>query len=205
MAQGLSQYATVWFDMAELETERRRRLGVEDWLLAGFRALVRQGPSGLRAEALARDLGTTKGSFYWHFSDVPTFRAEMLAYWAARAYGDVIAAVDLEPTPAARLLRLSVLAVSHRDPAYGGAALEPALRAWAREDAAVARAVAEMDARRVQYVKALCLAAGLSDPAFPLLLYAASAGYAGFDAGFAGVARAEAGMRALLRLAGING
>jgi AcrR family transcriptional regulator len=190
--------------MAEPVTERRKRLAGEDWLLAGFRALVRQGPSGLKAEGLARDLGTTKGSFYWHFADVPTFRAEMLAYWAARAYGDVIAQVEAAPSPAARLQKLALLAVSHRDPAYGGAAVEPALRAWAREDANVARAVAEMDGRRVNYVKALCLGAGVTDPALPHLLYAASTGYADFDQSAFGLADAEAGMLALLRMAGIG-
>ncbi|MFN3661424.1 TetR family transcriptional regulator [Yoonia sp.] len=45
----------------------------EDWLMAGFRALASHGPSALRAAALARDLGTTKGSFYWHFKDLPDY------------------------------------------------------------------------------------------------------------------------------------
>jgi AcrR family transcriptional regulator len=172
--------------------------------MAGFRALVRQGPSGLRAESLARDLETTKGSFYWHFADVPSFRAEMLALWATRAYGDVISQLDQVVSPQAKLTRLSVLAVSYRDPSYGGAALEPALRAWAREDANVARAVAEMDARRVNYVKSLCLACGLTNPDLPLLLYAASQGYDSLDNTTAGVVAAERGMRALLQMAGLQ-
>lgn len=188
--------------MTEPATAPRRRLGAQDWLMAGFRALVRQGPLGLKAESLARDLATTKGSFYWHFADVPAFRAEMLAHWATRAYGDVIAQVEAAPSPTARLCKLALLAVGHRDPAYGGLALEPALRAWAREDANVARAMAEMDARRVNYVKSLCLAAGLSDPALPHLLYAASAGYADLEQGGFGLDEAEAGMLALLRMAG---
>jgi AcrR family transcriptional regulator len=173
--------------------------------MAGFRALVRQGPTGLRAESLARDLKTTKGSFYWHFADVPGFRAELLALWATRAYGDVIAQLDDTASPPAKLMRLCVLAVSYRDPSYGGAALEPALRAWAREDVNVARAVAEMDARRVSYIKSLCLVSGLTNPDLPLLLYAASQGYDSLDGTNAGVIAAARGMRALLQLAGLPG
>ena len=41
--------------------------------MAGFRALARSGARALRAEALARDLDTTKGSFYWHFKDLPDY------------------------------------------------------------------------------------------------------------------------------------
>ena len=93
--------------MKQAETGRRRRLGGQDWLLAGYRALVRQGPSGLKAEALARDLGTTKGSFYWHFADMTAFRAALLAYWVDRAYADVVAAVEVEATPAAKLHKLA--------------------------------------------------------------------------------------------------
>ena len=203
--RGASQYASVWFKMEQAETTRRRRLGVQDWLLAGYRALVRQGPPGLRAEALARDLGTTKGSFYWHFADVGAFRAALLTYWVTRAYNDVLAAVEAETTPAARLHLLAALAVGYRDPDYGGAALEPALRAWAREDAAVAVAVADMDARRLKYVTALCLACGRPDPTLPGLIYAAITGYTAFDAATISVSEAQAGMRALLHLAGVPG
>lgn len=191
--------------MAQTEAQRRRRLSAQDWLLAGYRALVRQGPSGLKAEALARDLGTTKGSFYWHFADIAAFRAELLAYWAERAYGDILATVEVEVTPGARLHKLAMLAVGYRDPEYGGAALEPALRAWAREDRGVAGAVAEMDARRVNYVKALCLACGVKDPALPGLIYAAVTGYTSFDARTVTLADAQAGMRAMLRMVGVPG
>ncbi len=184
-------------------TQEDGSLTAEDWLLAGFRALARQGVSGLTPENLASDLGVTSAAFQDHFPDSTAFRAEILACWSARAYGDVMAEVARPPTPAARLRRLAVLSVNPGDAGHGGAAAEPALRAWAREDAAVAQAVAEMDARRVNDIKALCLAAGVTDPEMPLLIYAASAGYGGFDAGFASQEQAESGMRALLRLAGV--
>jgi len=46
-----------------------RDLGQDDWLRAARLALLRGGVEAVRVEKLARDLGVTKGSFYWHFKD----------------------------------------------------------------------------------------------------------------------------------------
>ncbi|WP_343867257.1 TetR/AcrR family transcriptional regulator [Caenispirillum bisanense] len=144
--------------------------------MAGFRALARSGPSALRAEALARDLGATKGSFYWHFKDLPDYLSRLLGLWEERAFDGVIAGLDPALPPRARLEQLCMLAVEFRDPVYGGAQLEPALRAWALSNAEVAQAVARMDARRVAYVAALCREAGITAPAAPVMLYALAVG-----------------------------
>lgn len=144
--------------------------------MAGFRALARSGPSALKAEALARDLGTTKGSFYWHFADLPDYLARLIALWEDRAFDGVIAQLDPDAPPRMRLEQLCLLAVGLHDPSYGGAALEPALRAWALASKDVARAVTRMDARRLAYVATLCCEAGIDDPAAPEALYALAVG-----------------------------
>lgn len=41
----------------------------EDWIEAAISALAERGEVGLAVEELARCLGVTKGSFYWHFKD----------------------------------------------------------------------------------------------------------------------------------------
>lgn len=166
---------------------------VEDWLAAGFRALMQTGPAGLLPAGLARDLAVAEAGFYRHFNDMDAFRAEMLADWAARAYGDVMAGAGAGNGPAAQLRGL-VIAMA------GAAAEDAAVRAWARADAVVAQAVAEMDARRFNAVKALCLAAGASDAELPMLICAACAGYGAL----APPAQAEAGVLSLLRMAGIS-
>ncbi|WP_163317770.1 TetR family transcriptional regulator, partial [Enterobacter hormaechei] len=45
----------------------RKTLSAEDWISAAFRALSQGGAQAIRAEAIARDLKVSKGSFYWHF------------------------------------------------------------------------------------------------------------------------------------------
>ena len=60
---------------------RKQRLSADDWLRAGLQALTASGPEALKAEPLARRLETTKGSFYWHFEDVPRYRQALLNFW----------------------------------------------------------------------------------------------------------------------------
>lgn len=159
-----------------MEKSPRPRLTAEDWLMAGFRALARFGPTALRAEALARDLGATKGSFYWHFADLPDYQKRLIAFWEERAFDGVIVHLDPDAPARTRLEQLCLLAVELRDPAYGGAALEPALRAWSLASTDVAQAVARMDARRRAYISALCREAGIDDPAAADTLYALAVG-----------------------------
>lgn len=157
-------------------SQTKTRLSVEDWLVAGFRALARSGPDALRAEPLARELGTTKGSFYWHFKDLPDYLGQLIGLWEERAFDAVVARLDPALPPRLRLEKLCEIAVGFRDPTYGGAGLEPALRAWALNAPEVARAVALMDARRVSYLGELYRAAGLHDPALPQMTYALAVG-----------------------------
>ena len=161
----------------EQPTGQSGRLTPEAWIQAGFRALARKGASALKAEALARDVGTTKGSFYWHFGDIADFKMQMLRHWEERAFDDIVSELDALPDPPQRLRHLCALAVSFRDPAYGGAAGEPALRAWGREDGNVSEAVSRMDARRLAYLEVLCKDCGLLQPDAAALLYAATLGY----------------------------
>jgi len=156
-------------------TETRSRLSAEDWIKAGFRALSSSGPDALKAEALARSLGATKGSFYWHFKDVPTFKATMLAHWHDEAFSAVARSVEAKTDPTDQLFHLADLAASAPDD-YGGAAAEPAIRAWATADPAVADAVAEVDAKRLAYLADLLAKLDLTNPDFARIVYGAYVG-----------------------------
>src|SRR5882724_4708075 len=49
------------------------QLSAKDWLDQGLKALARDGFTALKAEPLAKALGVSRGSFYWHFADVEAF------------------------------------------------------------------------------------------------------------------------------------
>jgi AcrR family transcriptional regulator len=154
----------------------KQRLTEEDWFLAGLRALAREGPSALQAESLARELKTTKGSFYWHFKDLLEYQKRLIGYWEERAFEGVIEQLNPSSTPRERLEHLCMLATGLRDPSYGGAAIEPALRAWALSSTDAAIAVTKMDSRRLAYLKLLCKESGIKSPQVPLTLYALAVG-----------------------------
>ena len=144
----------------------KQRLGPQDWILAGFRALVAGGHSALRAEALARDLGATKGSFYWHFKDLRDFHEKMLEVWEDLATTRITEAVQRAPLPARDQVLLLMEMVSVLPPdQVGGAAVEPAIRAWALAEPWVQRVQVRVDARRLSDTEALLAAAGLTGTA----------------------------------------
>lgn len=155
--------------------ETKERLSVESWLLAGFRALARSGPQALKAEPLARELGTTKGSFYWHFKDVPSFQAQMLDLWETRAVDDITRFLDDEADPVRKLYKLGEISTS-TDPEHGGDAVEPAIRAWAQSDHTVANAVSRVDQKRLDYLNGILAELDLSNPDFARLIYGAYIG-----------------------------
>src|SRR5258707_13517163 len=60
-----------------------RRLTADDWIEAGFAALADSGPNALRIGPLCERLNVTKGSFYWHFADMPAYRSALIESWGS--------------------------------------------------------------------------------------------------------------------------
>ncbi|WP_029040718.1 TetR/AcrR family transcriptional regulator [Cucumibacter marinus] len=149
-------------------------LAPEDWIRAGFRALSRGGPQAVRAEAIARDLKVSKGSFYWHFKDLPAFKQAMLDHWQGQATEGIIAAVEAAGENAReRLSALVALTTSDLDLPYGGVVVEAAIRDWARHDPKAAAVLAGVEDRRLGFVTGLFAESGVADAAQAArLLYA---------------------------------
>jgi len=59
----------------------RQKLAREDWEQAALQMLAKRGLVGLAIEPLARELGVTKGSFYWHFTDRNALLKSALDKW----------------------------------------------------------------------------------------------------------------------------
>src|SRR4249920_4254226 len=73
------------------------QLSARDWLDQGLKALAKSGFTALKAEPLAKAMGVSRGSFYWHFADIGAFHAAILKHWREVAAERVIA--DLEAAP----------------------------------------------------------------------------------------------------------
>lgn len=153
-----------------------KRLNRTDWLQGGFLALTEDGPAALKAEPMSRRMQTTKGSFYWHFADVPAFHAALLAEWESKAYADIVAQIEAQDSAVHKLRALGQIAVSGAPKEYGGIGLEPAIRAWGRGDPLVTQAIAQVDRLRMQYLSALMTEIGLTNPELVRILYASVIG-----------------------------
>lgn len=88
-------------------TNARARLSRDQWIYAAFQALTSHGPDAVAVEKVARTLGSTKGSFYWHFANRDELLQAALDRWEVLATERLISSVEStgEP-PEARLRRL---------------------------------------------------------------------------------------------------
>jgi AcrR family transcriptional regulator len=140
-----------------MSAARRARapLARSDWVEAGLAALGREGPGGLRIEALADRLRVTKGSFYWHFRDREDLVDAVLIAWEAPSTADIIEQVRALPGgPEVQLRALAERVVRESEP---GRLLETelAVRAWASFDPVPARRVRRVDAARLAFLTEL--------------------------------------------------
>jgi AcrR family transcriptional regulator len=64
--------------MARARATTNSRLTVDDWVQAGFAILAEEGIKAMKIDRLCRRLDVTKGSFYWHFTDIAGYRAALV-------------------------------------------------------------------------------------------------------------------------------
>jgi len=127
----------------------------ESWLQAALQALAKGGIDQVRVEWLARDLGVTKGSFYWHFKDRDQFLEALLDYWAEQSTQTVIRNRSYPDDPPARI-RAVAEDIVRRDLA----GMDPHIRSWTQYDPRRAKVVASVDKLRFGFLRDLFVAAG---------------------------------------------
>ncbi len=143
------------------ETSPQPRLDIEAWTNAALDLLAERGIDGVRVELLARKLGVTKGSFYWHFKARDDLLAAMLVRWKRRATLDLIRWLDRDRQPDDRLKRLMRLPFAGAKSSHA-ADVELAIRLWGRRDSRALAALEEVDELRVAYIAQLIEACGIS-------------------------------------------
>jgi AcrR family transcriptional regulator len=150
-------------------------LSREDWTRAALDALAEDGLAGVAVEPLARRLGASKGSFYWHFRDRGDLIAATLELWERRDTLEVIAAVEAYADPRDRLRELA-------RSAYSGAAegndAQPGVLA-AASDPRVAPVLERVTRTRLAYLERQYEALGLDPPAARVRARVAYALYVG--------------------------
>jgi len=121
----------------------------DDWLALALVVLADSGPDGLTLEAVCARAKRIRGSFYHHFADHEAFVLAVVERWAADSTERLIDAAEAPATAADRLDALNDL-TSRLDPR-----LEIGMRRLAARTARVRERVAEVDARRIAYLRGL--------------------------------------------------
>ncbi len=134
------------------------RLDRKQWIRAGLVALMEEGIEGVAVEPLARRLGVTKGSFYWHFRSRAELLSSLLENWQRQGTEQIIEEVDgATDVPVERLQRLA-RTIFQITP-YDG--LEVALRSWAASSDEARKTVRRVDRKRLRYISDLLVANGM--------------------------------------------
>ncbi|MBI2398014.1 MAG: TetR/AcrR family transcriptional regulator [Xanthomonadales bacterium] len=92
---------------AELRSDRAR-LSSADWETGALDLLAEQGVAAVAVEPLARRLGVTKGSFYWHFPSREALLKAALERWERLDETTVFAPLEEIADARARLRELFV-------------------------------------------------------------------------------------------------
>ena len=150
-------------------------LRADDWVQAGVALLAEGGPNALRIGRLCERLEVTKGSFYWHFTDMRAYRAALADAWGNlyeqwRHRMESLRHAD----PRDRLVEMmqALMAPDHW-------ALERAMRIWALTDDAVMESVRRSDGRVLSEVRQAFVDCGFDEDEAALrssVLFAAGVG-----------------------------
>ena len=132
--------------MASPAPARVGSLEPADWIRAALARLAKQGIHEVRVEVLARDLGVSKGSFYWHFRDRADLLEKMLGLWEGSEQGWL----DDKVSDASTATRWAKLIERATDPSR--IRTEVAIREWARGDEKVAARIAEIERKRANLI-----------------------------------------------------
>jgi len=171
----------------------KSKLTRQDWIAAAEDALRSGGPFAVRVEPIARTLGVSKGSFYWHFKDLRTMVEALWSGWRDQAIARVAQSSDRDALPVKRLMEWVNGEDAREDDMF--TSTEAALRSWALTEPVLARMVREVDNARINDLADSLRATGVSRPGHAAqMLHATKLGLSALGSG------GTAERRALLEL-----
>jgi AcrR family transcriptional regulator len=127
----------------------------DDWTRAALDAVGEGGVEAVAVDRLAKTLGASRGSFYWHFRDRADLIDATLERWARENTADLVPELDAIPDPVKRLRML--LRRVYEQPVD---AVELRLSA-ASDDPVVAPVFARVTRQRIEFLRRIFTDLGL--------------------------------------------
>ncbi len=136
--------------------ERPGRLSADDWAQAALDLIAETGVQAVAVEPLARRLGVTKGSFYWHFPSRDALLQAALERWENVEQEALFGALETMPDARERLRALfHMVAREYKSHVIYSALLK------AQDHATVNPVIERVSKRRLDYLTASFRQAGL--------------------------------------------
>lgn len=154
---------------------RNARLSADDWAQAALDLIAEQGVSAVAVEPLARRLGVTKGSFYWHFPSRDALLQAALERWEVGEQENIFGSLEKVADPRERLRALFQLVGHEVKPHIIYSELLKAL-----DHPAVQPVIDRISQRRLDYLVAMFRQAGLQRTDATHRARLAYAAYVGF-------------------------
>lgn len=143
--------------MASTAPKEKPNLTADAWATAALDVISHRGVEGVAVEPLARELGVTKGSFYWHFSNREALLQRALELWEQQETDDVLQHAAQETDPRRRIERL----IREINASKRASRIYQALSS-ASHDPAIASLVRRISERRMRFLVESYQALGLS-------------------------------------------
>ncbi|MEM7069399.1 MAG: TetR/AcrR family transcriptional regulator [Pseudomonadota bacterium] len=128
------------------ESDTKPPLGRADWLRAALETFITHGVDAVQITKIAKQIGMTRGSFYWHFQSRDDLLSAMLKEWQAansEFFNQALANCETLDQGVLSFFKIWV-----GDDRFNPN-LDQAIRDWARLDDKVLDLVREEDNRRI--------------------------------------------------------
>jgi AcrR family transcriptional regulator len=157
------------------KSDRTGRLSADDWAQAALDLIAEQGVAAVAVEPLARRLGVTKGSFYWHFPSRESLLVAALERWEKTEQEAIFGQLEQIADPRQRLRQLFDVVAHEVSSHVIYSALLKAL-----DHPIVAPVIGRVSQRRLEWLAASFRQAGLDPTAAQHRARLAYAAYVGF-------------------------
>ncbi len=130
---------------------KNRGVSKEQWLTKALDILETDGFTAVKIEKLAKQLGTSRSGFYYHFKNRQDLLQHLLSYWSEEYTAVLTDSSDMKNLDADERLRSTMKIVRDKKlPKY-----DLAMTAWAKVDPLVAKVVEKVIVMRLEFTRSI--------------------------------------------------
>ena len=137
--------------MKRQKAEKKKGVSKEQWLVKALDILETDGFSAIKIEKLAKQLGTSRSGFYYHFKNRQDLLQHLLSYWAEEYTSVITDNQEMKNLDAEQRLRTTMEMIREKKlPKY-----DLAMTAWAKVDRLVDKIVKRVMKMRLDYTRSI--------------------------------------------------